>query len=107
MIVQQPGSNRNNLGRTLEQALVVAALIAVTASPALAQTGQSPWEQAIGVLAAFFVGPAARGLSLIAIVVGSLLLAFGDQSNRLLAQLIFGVGGAVGAVNLLSWLFGV
>src|SRR5262249_20625143 len=47
-----------------------------------------------------------RGLSLVAIVVGGLMFAFGEgQSKRTLAGIIFGVGMAVGAVNFMAWVF--
>lgn len=73
-------------------------------APALAQ--QSPWENAVAVLEASFTGPIARGLSLVAIVVGGLTFAFGEgQSRRLLAGIVFGAGMAVGAANFLLWLF--
>lgn len=66
----------------------------------------SPWLQAVTVLQAAFTGPIARGLSLIAIVLGGLMFAFGEGgSKRALAGLIFGVGMAIGAVNFMQWLF--
>ena len=66
----------------------------------------SPWLQAVTVLQAAFTGPIARGLSLIAIVIGGLMFAFGEGgSKRALAGLIFGVGMAIGAVNFMQWLF--
>src|SRR5260370_31093720 len=40
--------------------------------------GTSPWESAVNVLQAAFTGPIARGLSLVAIVVGGLMFAFGE-----------------------------
>ena len=48
---------------------LVMALIVVASTDLLAQ-GTSPWLQAIDVLQQAFTGPIARGLSLIAIVVG-------------------------------------
>jgi type IV secretory pathway VirB2 component (pilin) len=79
-------------------------LSAFLSAPARAQ---SPWENAVTVLQAAFTGPIARGLSLVAIVVGGLMFAFGEgESKRLLAGIIFGVGMAIGAVNFMSWLFG-
>jgi type IV secretory pathway VirB2 component (pilin) len=73
--------------------------------PALAQ-GVSPWENAVNVLQAAFTGPIARGLSLVAIVVGGLMFAFGEgESKRILAGIVFGIGMAISAVNFLSWLF--
>ena len=68
--------------------------------------GVSPWLDAITVLEDAFTGPIARGLSLIAIVVGGLMFAFGEGgSKRALAGIIFGLGMAMGAANFLTWLF--
>ena len=87
--------------------LAGAVLVAVLATPgvALAQ-GVSPWLDAITVLEDAFTGPIARGLSLIAIVVGGLMFAFGEGgSKRALAGIVFGLGMAMGAANFLTWLF--
>lgn len=74
------------------------------AAPLRAQ--QDPWEQAVQVLQTAFTGPIAKGLSLVAIVVGGLMFAFGEgQSKRALSGIIFGVGMAIGAVNFMAWLF--
>ena len=71
-----------------------------------AQTGGSPWENAVTVLMTSFTGPIARGLSLVSIVVGGVTFAFGEGgSKRLLAGIVFGVGMAIGAVNFMAWLF--
>lgn len=70
--------------------------------------GSSPWENAVNVLQTAFTGPIAKGLALVAIVIGGLTFAFGEGGEkRTLAGIIFGVGMAVLAVNFLSWLFGV
>jgi len=76
-------------------------------SPLYAQgSGGDPWDNAVQVLQAAFTSTIARGLSLVAIVVGGLMFAFGEgQSKRTLAGIIFGVGMAVGAVNFMAWLF--
>jgi len=76
-------------------------------SPLHAQgAGGDPWDNAVQVLQAAFTSTIARGLSLVAIVVGGLMFAFGEgQSKRTLAGIIFGVGMAVGAVNFMAWLF--
>jgi len=67
---------------------------------------QSPWENAVQVLQNSFTGPIARGLSLVAIVVGGLMFAFGEgESKRMLAGIVFGIGMAISAVNFMSWLF--
>ena len=87
--------------------LAAAAGLAVLITPdvALAQ-GTSPWLDAITVLENAFTGPIARGLSLIAIVVGGLMFAFGEGgSKRALAGIVFGLGMAMGAANFLTWLF--
>jgi type IV secretory pathway VirB2 component (pilin) len=74
--------------------------------PAYAQAGGSPWENAVNALKTSFTGPIATGLSLVAIVVGGLMFAYGEgQSKRMLAGIVFGVGMAISAVNFMSWLF--
>ena len=74
------------------------------ATPLAAQ--QDPWEQAVQVLQTAFTGSIAKGLSLVAIVVGGLMFAFGEgHSKKALAGIIFGVGMAIGAVNFMAWLF--
>jgi type IV secretion system protein TrbC len=79
-------------------------LLVVAATPAA--RADSPWENAVQVLQQSFTGPIARGLSLVAIVVGGLMFAFQESdSKKTLAGILFGVGMAVGAVNFYSWLF--
>ena len=79
---------------------------AAAASTDLLAQGTSPWLQAIDVLQQAFTGPIARGLSLIAIVVGGLMFAFGEGgSKKALAGIVFGLGMAMGAANFLAWLF--
>ena len=73
---------------------------------ALSAQGTSPWVDAVNELQAQFTGSIARGLSLIAIVIGGLMFAFGEGgSKRMLAGIIFGLGMAMGAANFLAWLF--
>jgi type IV secretory pathway VirB2 component (pilin) len=82
----------------------ILALLGLLTTPLRAQT--DPWEQAVQVLQTAFTGSIAKGLSLVAIVVGGLMFAFGEgQSKRTLAGIIFGVGMAIGAVNFMAWLF--
>jgi type IV secretion system protein TrbC len=72
----------------------------------LFQAGGSPWENAVQQLQTAFTGPIARGLSLVAIVVGGLMFAFGEGGNkRMFAGIVFGIGMAIAAVNFLTWLF--
>jgi len=90
---------------TTVQAAAWAALQMLVPGALVAQ-GTSPWVEAVNELQTQFTGPIARGLSLIAIVVGGLMFAFGEGgSKRTLAGIIFGIGMAVGAVNFLGWLF--
>jgi type IV secretion system protein TrbC len=79
------------------------------AAPLFAQGGgTSPWENAVNVLQQAFTGTIAKGLALVAIVVGGLTFAFGEGGGkRTFAGIVFGVGMAVLAVNFLTWLFGV
>ena len=92
--------DRKHWGRL---ALVVSSALWL-ATPLYAQA--DPWDQAVQVLQLAFTGTIAKGLSLVAIVVGGLMFAFGEgQSKRTLASIIFGVGMAIGAVNFMSWLF--
>ena len=87
------------------RAVLLAGVLALSAGELLAQ-GTSPWLQAIDVLQAAFTGPIARGLSLIAIVIGGLMFAFGEGgSKKALAGIVFGLGMAMGAANFLAWLF--
>jgi type IV secretion system protein TrbC len=81
----------------------------VTATGAFAQAGgNSPWENAVNVLQQAFTGTIAKGLALVAIVVGGLTFAFGEGGGkRTFAGIVFGIGMAVLAVNFLTWLFGV
>lgn len=68
--------------------------------------GTSPWTDAVTVLQTAFTGPIARGLSLIAIVIGGLMFAFGEGgSKKAMAGIVFGLGMAMGAANFLAWLF--
>jgi type IV secretion system protein TrbC len=66
----------------------------------------SPWENAVTVLQNAFTGPIARGLSLVAIVLGGLMFAYGEgDSKRIVAGILFGVGMAISAVSFMAWLF--
>jgi type IV secretory pathway VirB2 component (pilin) len=87
--------------------LTYSILISLTALPVYAQaTGNDPWDNAVNVLKTAFTGTIATGLSLVAIVVGGLMFAYGEgQSKRMLAGIVFGVGMAIGAVNFMAWLF--
>jgi type IV secretory pathway VirB2 component (pilin) len=82
------------------------ALAAIVLLPASSDAASSPWENAVSVLMTSFTGPIARGLSLVAIVIGGVTFAFGEGgSKRLLAGIVFGVGMAISAANFMAWLF--
>ncbi len=86
--------------------LTFATCMALAENGLAQQPGLSPWENAVQVLQNSFTGPIATGLSLVAIVVGGLVFAFGEGGGkRTLAGIIFGVGMAIGAVNFMAWLF--
>jgi type IV secretory pathway VirB2 component (pilin) len=93
--------------RSLSFSLVRLLAPLLLAVPAHAQQGGgSPWENAVNALKTSFTGPIATGLSLVAIVVGGLMFAYGEgQSKRAFAGILFGVGMAIGAVNFMAWLF--
>ena len=95
----------NNHSTVSKRGVLLVSVLALTAGELMAQ-GTSPWLQAIDVLQQAFTGPIARGLSLIAVVVGGLMFAFGEGgSKKALAGIIFGLGMAMGAANFLAWLF--
>ena len=91
-------------------AALLAALLLAPAAPALAQAPISaeydnPWTQTINNIAGMFVGPIATAVSMIAMVIGGAMFAFGEPgSKKMVAGLIFGVGMALGAVQLVEWL---
>ena len=83
--------------------LAILLALGLLAIPAFAA---SPWENAVDALRVAFTGPIARGLSLVAVVVGGLMYAFGENdSKRMLAGIVFGLGMALGAAQFIAWLF--
>ena len=75
---------------------------------AAAINAQSPWETAVNNLQQAFTGPIAKGLSLIAIVVGGITFAYSEGgSKKIFAGIVFGIGMAISAASFMSWLFGV
>jgi type IV secretory pathway VirB2 component (pilin) len=93
--------------RTRSRRFLLPSLILLSAVPMYAQsTGSDPWDNAVTVLKTAFTGTIATGLSLVAIVVGGLMFAYGEgQSKKTIAGIVFGVGMAIGAVNFMAWLF--
>lgn len=82
----------------------IVVLVLLTAASAHAQ---SPWESMATKLANAFTGPIARGLGLVAIVIGGLTMAFSEGGGRrALGGLIFGLGMVFSATAFMTWLFG-
>ena len=85
--------------------LLQAAELSATTPPVVTPS-TGPWVDAVTVLQNAFTGTIARGLSLIAIVIGGLMFAFGEGgSKRALAGIVFGLGMTLGAANFIDWLF--
>ena len=93
--------------RLYARKLTLPSLMFLMALPVYAQSsGSDPWDNAVNVLKTAFTGTIATGLSLVAIVVGGLMFAYGEgQSKKTIAGIVFGVGMAIGAVNFMAWLF--
>jgi len=93
----------------LIRSAMMAALVLVIALPAMAQAGGgSPWDNALQNMSGFFTGTFARVSSLIAVVFGGWQLMHGEPgSKRAVAGVVAGVGAAMLAANVISWLFGV
>ncbi len=86
--------------------LALPSSVLLAALPVYAQGTGDPWDNAVTVLKVAFTGTIANALSLVAIVVGGLMFAYGEgQSKKTVAGIVFGVGMAVGAVNFMAWLF--
>ena len=103
MNIQRLPSGRSRLWR--RGALTFAACM-LLADDVFAQSGSSPWVNAVQVLQTAFTGTIATGLALVAIVVGGLMFAIGEGgAKRTMAGIIFGVGMAIGTVNFMAWLF--
>lgn len=109
MIVSVPKSTtealpvRKRFGPYFKPLRLVVAILAA-AAPIFAQA--SPWETAVGNLQTSFTGPIAKGLSLVALVIGGLMFAYSEgQAKKVFAGIIFGLGMALGAVNFMAWMF--
>ena len=92
------------------RAAALAVIFVLHAAPLFAAATPTPttgpWVDAVTTLQTAFTGVIARGLSLIAIVIGGLMFAFGEGgSKRALAGIIFGLGMTLGAANFIDWLF--
>jgi len=104
---QAPVSRHARVERRQSYAWLCVPLFLLAALPSYAQgAGGDPWDNAVNVLKTSFTGTIATGLSLVAIVIGGLMFAYGEgQSKKMLAGIVFGIGMAIGAVNFMAWLF--
>lgn len=107
-MITQP-TTIERLRSTIRPILARAGVAVLVGAAALATPGplaaQNPWEEAIDNIATAMTGPIAQALSLIAIVIGGMMFAFGEGgAKRTTAGIIFGVGMAMGAAQFLTWL---
>ena len=92
------------LSPSLSYALFLAVLL-ISLETGLSAGAMGPWEGAVLALCNAFFGPIGIGLSLIAIVIGGLLFAFGEGGSKSqIAGLIFGAGLVMQAPQFLDWL---
>lgn len=83
---------------------IALALTLLLSAPAAAHA--SPFDTGISNISTLFTGTAAKAGSLIAVVLGGLGFAFGDPgAKKNLAGVAFGVGIALMAANVISWLW--
>ena len=93
-------------GRLLRVRRVAVSVVAMALLVPTVASAQSPWERAATNLALTFTGPVARALALVAIVIGGLLLMFGEGgAKRQISGIVFGGGLALFAGQFLTWLF--
>ena len=70
-----------------------------------AAAGNNPWEKGVKNLCLLFLGPVGRGLSIVAVIIGGLMFAFGEGGSKsAIAGLIFGAGMVLASVQFLNWL---
>ena len=102
-LAQVTGRLRARWVRSHTITLIGCSLLLLTALPVYAQQNADPWDNAVNVLKTAFTGTIATGLSLVAIVVGGLMFAYGEgQSKKMLAGIVFGVGMAMLVVGYFS-----
>ena len=91
--------------RTLTVLLLANAPLAAATPPPIAA---DPWSRAVNVMQTFFTGVFARGISLIAIVIGGAMFAMDESggSKKKVGGLVFGTGLMLLAAQFLNWIFG-
>ena len=90
------------------RALPLLALLLLAAADAHA-TAADPWTRGVQVMQTFFTGVFAKGISLIACVIGGAMYAMdeGGGSKKRVGSLVFGAGLMLLAAQFLTWIFGV
>ncbi len=80
--------------------------LAAAATPPPVAT--DPWSRSVTVMQTFFTGVFARGISLIAIVIGGAMFAMDESggSKKKVGGLVFGTGLMLLAAQFLNWIFG-
>ncbi len=110
--MKAPESNLNRLRtattarqHTDQKVLLVGCVLAIMIClPVSAHA--SPFDEGMANVSTLFTGAAARAGSLIAVVLGGLGFAFGDPgAKKNLAGVAFGVGIALMAANVITWLW--
>lgn len=93
-----------NLRISRQMALAAAAVLLLLSMPIAAHA--SPFDTGIANVSTLFTGVVARFASLIAVVMGGLGFAFGDPgAKKNLSAVAFGVGIALLAAQVISWLW--
>ncbi len=91
--------------QTKQKALLVGCVLALFVFLPVAAHA-SPFDEGISNISTLFTGTAAKAGSLIAVVLGGLGFAFGDPgAKKNLAGVAFGVGIALMAANVITWLW--
>ena len=71
----------------------------------LGQAGRLPWLDTIDAIKKVMTGDIAKAIGSIAVLVGGLMIAFGEGgSKRTVAALLLGLGIALTAVNFVDWM---
>jgi type IV secretory pathway VirB2 component (pilin) len=100
----------NSLFENLRAAVLVRrgvflTILSVTTG-AMAWAQADPWSNAATRMGTVFSSTVAKGFALVAVVVGGLELAFSEGGGRrVVGSIVFGLGMALGAANLINWLF--
>ena len=104
----QAQATKQAVGRSLLAAPKLSLLALLLIAPLAAHAQGSPFDTGFNSLQTLFTGTVAKVASLIAIVIGGYSFAHGEPgAKKALAGVAVGMGIAVLAANVLSWLWGV